>query len=103
MVKDLLDSLVKRGIDASRQRLFIIEGSQAIRSVIEEVYGDQGPVQRCRAHQVRNVTERWPEPVRTQVTAVMPAAYKLSGKEGMATLRQQAQWLARTRTVRCVT
>jgi len=94
VVKDLLDSLVKRGIDASRSRLFIIDGSKAIRSAIAEVYGDQGPVQRCRAHKVRNVTERLPEPVRTQVKAVMHAAYKLPEKEGMAKLRQQAKWLA---------
>lgn len=94
VVKDLLDSLVKRGIDASRQRLFIIDGSKAIRSAIAEVYGDQGAVQRCRAHKVRNVTERLPEPVRTQVKAVMHAAYKLPEKEGMAKLRQQAKWLA---------
>lgn len=50
VVKDLLESLVRRGIDASRSRLFIIDGSKAIRSAIEEVYGDQAQVQRCRAH-----------------------------------------------------
>ena len=94
VVKDLLDSLVRRGIDARRQRLFIIDGSKAIRSAIAAVYGDQGAVQRCRAHKVRNVTERLPEPVRTQVKAVMHAAHKLPEKEGMAKLRQQAKWLA---------
>jgi putative transposase len=93
VVKDLLESLIKRGIDASRQRLFVIDGSKAIRSAIEELYGDQGFVQRCRAHKVRNVTERLPEPVRSQVKAVMHAAYKLPEKEGMAKLRQQAKWL----------
>ena len=52
VVKDLLQSLVKRGIDASVQRLFVIDGSKAIRSAIEQVYGEQGLVQRCRAHSV---------------------------------------------------
>jgi transposase-like protein len=94
VVKDLLDGLVKRGIDASRSRLFVIDGSKAIRSAIEEIYGDQGVVQRCRAHKVRNVTERLPEPVRSQVKAVMHAAYKLPEKEGMAKLKQQAKWLS---------
>ena len=93
VVKDLLNSLVKRGIDASRQRLFVIDGSKAIRSAIEEVYGEQGLVQRCRAHKVRNVTERLPEPIRSQVKSVMQAAYKLPEKDGMEKLKQQAKWL----------
>jgi putative transposase len=93
VVKDLLQSLLKRGIDASVQRLFVIDGSKAIRSAIEQVYGEQGLVQRCRAHKVRNVTERLPEPARAQTKSVMHAAYKLPEKEGMARLRQQAKWL----------
>jgi transposase-like protein len=93
VVKDLLQSLVKRGIDASVRRLFVIDGSRAIRSAIEQVYGEQGLVQRCRAHKVRNVTERLPEPMRAQTKSVMHAAYKLPEKEGMARLRQQAKWL----------
>ena len=93
VVKDLLHSLVKRGIDASVQRLFVIDGSKAIRTAIEQVFGEQGLVQRCRAHKVRNVTERLPEPVRAQTQSVMHAAYKLPEKEGIAKLKQQAKWL----------
>jgi putative transposase len=93
VVKDLLQSLVKRGIDVSVQRLFVIDGSKAIRSAIEQVYGEQGLVQRCRAHKVRNVTERLPEPTRVQTQSVMHAAYKLPEKEGMAKLKQHAKWL----------
>jgi transposase-like protein len=93
VVKDLLQNLVKRGIDASVQRLFVIDGSKAIRSAIDQVYGEQGLVQRCRAHKVRNVTERLPEPTRAQTQSVMHAAYKLPEKEGMAKLKQQAKWL----------
>ena len=63
------------------------------RSAIEQVYGEQGLVQRCRAHKVRNVTERLPEPMRAQIKSVMHAAYRLPEKEGMARLRQQAKWL----------
>ena len=69
----------------------MIDGSKAIRSAIEELYGEQGFVQRCRAHKVRNVTERLPEPVRSQVKAVMHAAYKLQEKEGTAKLRQAGE------------
>ena len=93
VVKDLLQSLVKRGIDASLPRLFVIDGSKAIRSAIEQVYGEQGLVQRCRAHKVRNVTERLPEPTRAQTHSVMHAAYKLPEKEGIVKLKQHAKWL----------
>jgi putative transposase len=93
VVKDLLQSLIKRGIDASVQRLFVIDGAKAIRSAIEQVYGEQGLVQRCRAHKVRNVIERLPEPTRAQTHSVMHAAYKLPEKEGIAKLKQQAKWL----------
>lgn len=84
MVKDLLDSLVKHGIDASRQRLFVIDGGKALRSGIEEVYGEQALVQRCRIHKLRNVLERLPDPLRTLVRSVMHAAHKLPEKDGMA-------------------
>ena len=93
VVKDLLQSLLKRGIDASVQRLFVIDGSKAIRSAIQQVYGEQGLVQRCRAHKVRNVIERLPGPTRAQTQSVMHAAYKLPEKEGIAKLKQQAKWL----------
>jgi putative transposase len=93
VVKDLLQSLLKRGIDASVQRLFVIDGSKAIRSAIQQVYGEQGLVQRCRAHKVRNVIERLPGPTRAQTQSVLHAAYKLPEKEGIAKLKQQAKWL----------
>jgi len=93
VVKDLLNSLVNRGVDASVRRLFVIDGSKAMRAAIEQVYGEQGLVQRCRAHKVRNVIERLPEPERAQTRSVMHAAYKLSDKEGMTKLKQHAKWL----------
>jgi putative transposase len=93
VVKDLLNSLVDRGVDASVRRLFVIDGSKAIRAAIEQVYGEQALVQRCRAHKLRNVIERLPEPERAQTRTVMHAAYKLPDKEGMAKLKQHAKWL----------
>ena len=62
MVKDLLSSLIERGIGPERVRLFVIDGSKALRSAIEEVFGGQAKVQRCRIHKMRNVTERLPKP-----------------------------------------
>ena len=93
VAKDLLTSLIERGIGPDRVRLFVIDGSKALRSAIEELFGGQARAQRCRIHKMRNVTERLPKPIAAQVRAVMHAAYKLAEKDGIAKLKQQATWL----------
>lgn len=93
VAKDLLSSLVERGIGPDRVRQFVIDGSKALRSAIEELFGDQAKVQRCRMHKMRNLTERLPKPIAAQVRAVMHAAYKLPEKDGIAKLKQQAVWV----------
>jgi len=92
-VKDLLGSLVARGLDPQLAYLFVIDGSQALRSAIAEIFGNRAHVQCCRTHKLRNVLERLPKPQRAQTQAVMNAAFKLEAKAGMDKLRQQAQWL----------
>ncbi len=95
VVKDLLHSMVKRGLDASLPYLFVIDGSKALRSAIDEVFGARAHVQRCRTHKLCNVLERLPKTEAAQTRAVMMAAYKLAPQEGMAKMRKQAQWLER--------
>src|SRR6266581_3286933 len=58
----LLGNLIDRGLDASRPVLFVIDGGKGIRSAIRAVYGELAPVQRCRAHKERNVTDHLPRP-----------------------------------------
>lgn len=93
VAKDLLTHLVEHGLNPALTRLFVIDGSKALRSAVEEVFGEAAQVQRCRTHKVRNVTERLPKALAAQVKSVMRAAYQLPAKEGMAKLRQQAAWL----------
>ena len=93
-VTSLLESLVERGLDPSRRYLLVIDGSKALRSAIRRVFGNRSPVQRCRAHKVRNVVDKLPEDLKDQVRSVMKAAYKLPWKEGMAKLKKQADWLS---------
>lgn len=92
-VKDLLTDLIARGLDPAAARLYVIDGSKALRSAIEEMFGDSARVQRCCTHKVRNVTEQLPKEIAAQVKSVMHAAYQLPEKEGMAKLRHQASWL----------
>jgi len=93
VVKDLLTELVERGVDPARRRLFVIDGSKALRAGIDAVFGPHHPVQRCRNHKVQNVMGYLPDELKDQVKAVMKAAYRLPADEGMARLRQQASWL----------
>jgi hypothetical protein len=41
--KDLLQHLVERGVDPKRRRLFIIDGSKALRAAINAVFGAEAP------------------------------------------------------------
>ena len=49
-VKRLLTRLREHGLPTDRQYLFVIDGAKALRAAIEEVFGGEQPVQRCRNH-----------------------------------------------------
>lgn len=89
----LLEDLVERGLDPKRRCLFVIDGSKALRSAIDRVFGRGCPVQRCRRHKLANVCGRLPEELAEQAGSVMKAAWRLPWKEGMARLKKQAEWL----------
>jgi len=90
--KTLLEDLVARGVKPGRRRLFVIDGSKALRSAIDAVYGKDNPVQRCRSHKIRNVLDHLPKDQRDQAKATLRAAYRLEPAEGKARLEQLAAW-----------
>lgn len=77
VVKALLEDLVERGIRPGAKRLFIIDGSKALRAGIDAVYGSDQPVQRCRIHKIRNVQGHLPEAKARYATLVLRAAFKM--------------------------
>jgi putative transposase len=91
--KDLLQHLVEHGVDPTHRRLFIIDGSKALRTAINAVFGAHTPVQRCRNHKLRNVLGRLPREEQAQTGSLMRAAWKMNQKDGMAKFRQIAGWL----------
>ena len=95
VVTRLLEDLVERGVRPDRRRLFVIDGSKALRKALDQVYGRRNPVQRCQAHKRRNVLSYLPKELQGQVAAALRAAWKLEPKEGMARLRTQIAWLER--------
>lgn len=95
VAKSLLEDLVARGVKPGRRRLFVIDGAKALRAAIDQVYGTNQPVQRCRQHKLRNVLGHLPKDQHDQARSTLKAAWKLSEKEGTAKLRQYAEWLQR--------
>ena len=95
VVKEVLEDLVARGVSPEQKRLFVIDGSKALRAAIHAVFGSQHPVQRCRSHKLRNVADHLPEEQKSQVKSAMRAAWRLEAPTGMAKLKKLAEWLER--------
>ena len=89
----LLEDLVERGVNPGRRRLFVIDGSKALRKAIDAVYGQENPVQRCRNHKRKNVLDHVPDSMKDTVKATMNAAYRLDRDKGMARLEELAKML----------
>lgn len=91
----LLSDLVERGLDPKRRRLFVIDGSKALRKAIDQVFGSHHPVQRCRNHKLRNVLGHLPKDQHDQAKAAIRAAWKLDADNGEQKLESLARWLER--------
>ena len=93
-VKRLLTNLREQGLPTDRKYLFVIDGAKALRAGIEEVFGAEQPVQRCRNHKVRNVLDELPEDQQGQTLNLMRAAWKVpTAEEGEKRLEQLARFL----------
>ncbi len=93
-VKTLLTRLRDQGLPTEVKYLFVIDGAKALRAGIEEVFGSDQPVQRCRNHKMRNVIDELPREQHAQTLNVMRAAWKLSdADEGKKRLEQLARFL----------
>ena len=93
-VKKLLTALRDQGLRTDQQYLFVIDGAKALRAAIEEVFGSDQPVQRCRNHKMRNVLDELPRDQHAQSLNLMRAAWKLTdAEEGMKRLEGLARFL----------
>ncbi len=93
VVTELLEDIVSRGVDAKRRMLFVIDGSRALRAAINAVFGSHQPMQRCRAHKLRNVLDYLPKDDRPQVKSLLRAAWKLDADKGITRIKKLAAWL----------
>jgi putative transposase len=90
---DLLTDLVERGVKPDRMRLFVVDGSKALRYAIDAVYGSANPVQRCRLHKERNILGYLPKDQQSQVRSILKTAWTLEASAGKKKLQQLARWL----------
>ena len=92
----LLEDLVERGLDPGRRRLFVIDGSKALRKAIEKVFGQRHPIQRCRNHKLRNVLghlpENDPDRLSNQRIGVARRGLRLKGGRGGSGGRSYLIW-----------
>lgn len=95
-VKRLLTHLRDQGLPTDRKYLFVIDGGKALRAGIDEVFGTEQAVQRCRNHKLRNVLEELPPDQHGQTLNLMRAAWKVATpEEGEKRLEQMARFLER--------
>jgi putative transposase len=93
-VKQLFTNLRDQGLPTDRKYLFVIDGARALRAAIDEVFGTDQPVQRCRNHKMRNVIDEVPKEQHAQALNLMPAAWRVSdAEEGAKRLEQLARFL----------
>lgn len=93
--RGLLDNLEGRGLDAERPRLFVIDGSKALRSAIEKKFGGFAVVQRCRVHKMRNVLDHLTVSAQPSVKKAMQDAYARKDAEAAEkALRRLSKTLA---------
>jgi putative transposase len=93
-VKQLFIHLRDQGLPTDRKYLFVIDGAKALRAAIEEVFGVEQPVQRCRNHKMRNVLDELPKEQQAQTLNLMRAAWRVcNADEGVKRLEQLARFL----------
>lgn len=91
----LLEDIVARGVDPAVPRLFVIDGSKALRKAVRCVFGEHTAVQRCRLHKIRNVCDQLPEDQASQTRSIMLAAFSMHPRGGIPKLKEHIAWLKR--------
>ena len=76
VAKGLFEDLIKRGLDDTYPRLYVIDGSKALHKAINDTFGIAALIQRCQVHKKRNVLSYLPESEQTNISMAMTLAYR---------------------------
>jgi len=75
VVSDLLSDMQARGLDFSQPRLYVLDGSKALRAAVDRVAGRAAFIQRCQVHKIRNVMDHLIESHQPTIRMHMQAAF----------------------------
>ncbi len=94
VVKDLIQSLIDRGLCTMPHILFVVDGTKALRKAVKAHWGDRAIVQRCKEHKIRNVRSYLPNGLQDELERRMRAAYGTKTfDEAVAAMRIIIAWL----------
>jgi transposase-like protein len=90
----LLEELRERGVKTDAPTLFVLDGSKALRTAVDRVWGKWAVVQRCQVHKMRNVKAHLPEKHHEDLVQRLRGAYgKTDHGEAHALLKATVRWL----------
>jgi putative transposase len=93
----LLEDLRERGFDITRPTLLVLDGSKALHTAAQRIWGQNAVIQRCQVHKKRNVKAHVPEKHLPELDQRLGAAYQESDYEAaMQSLEGTAKSLSRT-------
>jgi putative transposase len=72
---DLLNDLRRRGLSCDQPLIVVIDGSVALRSAVDEFFGDYAEVHRCQQHKIGNVKKYLPKEYHSEYDRKMRAAW----------------------------
>jgi len=75
---ELLEDLIKRGLSASGDYLFILDGGKALSKAVKKLFGYNALIQRCQLHKRRNVADHLPKQHQTRIDKRLAAAYAMN-------------------------
>jgi putative transposase len=75
----MLTDTSERGLRTERAVLAVLDGAKALAKAIRDVHGVRALIQRCQAHEARNVTDQLPEGMRPSARQALRDAYTADG------------------------
>ncbi len=75
---DVLHDLTKRGLKCTHPMIVVIDGSPALRSAVNQFFGDRAQVQRCHQHKRENVKQYLPDQYQAPYDRKIKAAWAMT-------------------------
>ena len=91
----LLEELIERGLSTQQCYLFLLDGSKALAKAVNDRFGRQVLIQRCRIHKQRNIQGYLPKKYHKVLTMKLQAAWGMTDyQEAKKELYKVHDWLA---------